>query len=183
MTNLEQIAITTNGLTLIRQLPALQRAGLDALNISLDTLREERFEMFTRRKGWTRVMASIDLAVQLGYNPVKVNYNQFLILCSLLYYIYVIMIYIFIMFDDQVNCVIMRGRNDDEIIDFVAFTRDRPIDVRFIEYMPFQGNEWKENKMVSFDEMKRIIRKKYPDFQALSNQPNDTSKVCFMIPN
>lgn len=75
----------------------------------------------------------------------------------------------------------MRGQNDDEIIDFIDFTRDRPIDVRFIEYMPFQGNEWKENKMVSFDEMKRIIRKKYPDFQALPNQPNDTSKVCFLI--
>lgn len=77
--------------------------------------------------------------------------------------------------------MIMRGRNDDEIIDFVDFTKDRPIDVRFIEYMPFQGNEWKENKMVSFDEMKRIIREKYPDFQALPNQPNDTSKVCFLI--
>lgn len=70
---LEQIAITTNGLTLTRQLPALQRAGLDALNISLDTLKEERFELFTRRKGWARVVASIDLAVQLGYNPVKVT--------------------------------------------------------------------------------------------------------------
>ncbi|XP_029662091.1 molybdenum cofactor biosynthesis protein 1 isoform X1 [Formica exsecta] len=147
LADLEQIAITTNGLTLTRQLPALQRAGLDALNISLDTLREERFEIFTRRKGWMRVMASIDLAVQLGYNPVKIN------------------------------CVIMRGRNDDEIIDFIDFTKERPIDVRFIEYMPFQGNEWKENKMVSFDEMKRIIRKKYPDFQALPNQPNDTSKA------
>ncbi|KAL6265283.1 hypothetical protein P5V15_002063 [Pogonomyrmex californicus] len=145
--DLEQVAITTNGLTLTRQLPALQRAGLDALNISLDTLKEERFESFTRRKGWARVVAAIDLAVQLGYNPVKVN------------------------------CVIMRGRNDDEIIDFVNFTKDRPIDVRFIEYMPFQGNEWKENKMVSFDEMKRIIREKYPDFQALPNQPNDTSKA------
>lgn len=72
MGDLEQVAITTNGLTLTRQLPALQRAGLDALNISLDTLKEERFELFTRRKGWARVMASIDLAVQLGYNPVKV---------------------------------------------------------------------------------------------------------------
>ncbi|XP_072755668.1 molybdenum cofactor biosynthesis protein 1 isoform X2 [Anoplolepis gracilipes] len=145
--DLKQIAITTNALTLTRQLPALQRAGLDALNISLDTLREERFEMFTRRKGWSRVMASIDLAVQLGYNPVKVN------------------------------CVIMRGRNDDEIIDFIDFTKDRPIDVRFIEYMPFQGNEWKENKMVSFDEMKEIIRKKYSNFQTLPNQANDTSKA------
>jgi len=70
--NLEQVAITTNGLTLTRQLPALQKAGLDALNISLDTLKEERFESFTRRKGWARVIASIDLAVQLGYDPVKV---------------------------------------------------------------------------------------------------------------
>lgn len=75
----------------------------------------------------------------------------------------------------------MRGRNDDEITDFVDFTRDRPIDVRFIEYMPFQGNEWKENKMVSFDEMKKIIREKYPDFRALPNQPNDTSKVWLLL--
>lgn len=75
----------------------------------------------------------------------------------------------------------MRGRNDDEIIDFVEFTRNRPIDVRFIEYMPFQGNEWKKDKMVSFDEMKKIIREKYSDFQALPNQPNDTSKVCFLL--
>lgn len=71
--NLKQVAITTNGLTLTRQLPSLQRAGLDAINISLDTLRENRFEQFTRRKGWSRVMAAIDLAVQLGYNPVKVR--------------------------------------------------------------------------------------------------------------
>ncbi|XP_032673373.1 molybdenum cofactor biosynthesis protein 1 isoform X1 [Odontomachus brunneus] len=151
LSNLEQVAITTNGLTLTRQLPALQRAGLDALNISLDTLKEKRFEIFTRRQGWARVMAAIDLAVQIGYNPVKVN------------------------------CVIMRGRNDDEITDFIDFTRDRPIDVRFIEYMPFQGNEWKENKMVSFDEMKKIIREKYPDFRALPNQPNDTSKA-YQVP-
>lgn len=70
---LKHVAITTNGLTLTRQLPSLQRAGLDAVNISLDTLRESRFEQFTRRKGWPRVMAAIDIAIQLGYNPVKVR--------------------------------------------------------------------------------------------------------------
>lgn len=75
MSNLKQVAITTNGLTLTRQLPSLQRAGLDAINISLDTLRENRFEQFTRRKGWSRVMTAIDLAIQLGYNPVKVRKN------------------------------------------------------------------------------------------------------------
>nr|XP_050856026.1 molybdenum cofactor biosynthesis protein 1 isoform X2 [Vespula vulgaris] len=147
----EQVAITTNGLTLTRQLPALQRAGLDALNISLDTLKADRFERFTRRKGWAKVMASIDLAVQLGYNPVKVN------------------------------CVVMRGFNDDELVHFVNMTKDRPLDIRFIEYMPFDGNEWKENKMVSFDEMKKIIRQTYPEFQALPNKANDTSKA-YQVP-
>ncbi|CAL7937152.1 unnamed protein product [Xylocopa violacea] len=144
---LEQVAITTNGLTLTRQLPSLQRAGLDALNISLDTLKENRFEQFTRRKGWSRVMASIDLAIQLGYNPVKVN------------------------------CVVMKGFNDDEIIDFVDLTKSRPIDVRFIEYMPFQGNEWNQNKMISFKAMKELIRNTYPELQRLPNKYNDTSKA------
>ena len=72
--------MTTNGITLTRQLPAFQRAGLDLLNISLDTLKPERFEQFTRRKGWAKVMASINLAIQLGYTPLKVIflscYNQ-----------------------------------------------------------------------------------------------------------
>ncbi|XP_033356140.1 molybdenum cofactor biosynthesis protein 1 isoform X4 [Bombus vosnesenskii] len=148
--NLKQVAITTNGLTLTRQLPSLQYAGLDAINISLDTLRENRFEQFTRRKGWSRVMSAIDLAIQLGYNPVKIN------------------------------CVVMKGSNDDEIIDFVNLTKDRPIDVRFIEYMPFQGNEWKENKMVSFKAMKDLIRDTYPDLQRLPNEYNDTSKAYFV---
>ena len=70
---LQTVAITTNGLMLTRQLVALQRAGLDVLNISLDTLSPARYEQVTRRKGWERVMAGIDLALQLGYSPVKVK--------------------------------------------------------------------------------------------------------------
>uniref|UniRef100_A0AAG5DBT3 cyclic pyranopterin monophosphate synthase n=1 Tax=Anopheles atroparvus TaxID=41427 RepID=A0AAG5DBT3_ANOAO len=69
---LESVGITTNGLMLTRQLVGLQRAGLDALNVSLDTLRAARYEQITRRKGWERVIAGIDLAIQLGYRP-KVN--------------------------------------------------------------------------------------------------------------
>ncbi|XP_008551701.1 molybdenum cofactor biosynthesis protein 1 isoform X1 [Microplitis demolitor] len=145
--NLESVGMTTNGLTLTRQLPALQRAGLDALNISLDSLKKDRFEKFTRRQGFNRVLASIDLAVQLKYNPVKIN------------------------------CVMMRGFNEDELIDFVKFTKDRPIDVRFIEYMPFSGNDWDEAKMLSFEEMKFIIRKEFPDFRQLETPANSTSKA------
>ncbi|XP_014282135.1 molybdenum cofactor biosynthesis protein 1 isoform X4 [Halyomorpha halys] len=147
ISGLEQVAITTNGVTLTKQLVNLQRAGLDVLNISLDTLKSEKYERITRRKGWARVIAGIDLAIQLGYNPVKIN------------------------------VVAMRGFNDDEIIDFVEFTKDRPVDVRFIEYMPFTGNKWETQKMIPFSEMKSMIQAKYPNFSALPNNPNDTSKA------
>lgn len=69
----EGVTITTNGLMLTKQLVELQKAGLDGLNISLDTLKSSRYEEITRRKGWERVMAGIDLALQLGYQPVKVS--------------------------------------------------------------------------------------------------------------
>ncbi|XP_014239920.1 molybdenum cofactor biosynthesis protein 1 isoform X2 [Cimex lectularius] len=151
MPGLESVAITTNGLTLTRQLVSMQKAGLDIINISLDTLKEEKYEKITRRKGYPRVIAGIDLAVQLGYSPVKVN------------------------------VVAMRGFNDDEILDFVEFTKDRNVDVRFIEYMPFTGNKWDTEKMVPFNEMKKVIKEKYPDFAPLPNNPNDTSKA-FHVP-
>lgn len=65
--------MTTNGLTLTRQLVALQRAGLGVLNISLDTLDAKKYERISRRNGWKRVMMGIDLALQLGFSPVKIN--------------------------------------------------------------------------------------------------------------
>lgn len=74
----------------------------------------------------------------------------------------------------------MRDFNDDEICDFVEFTKDRDVDIRFIEYMPFSGNKWNDKKMVSFQEMLDKIRSKWPDFKALPNEPNDTSKVLFV---
>lgn len=70
--NLEQVGITTNGIMLTRVLVGMQRAGLDAINISLDTLKSPKYEKITRRRGWERVVAGIDLSIQLGYQP-KVN--------------------------------------------------------------------------------------------------------------
>lgn len=147
---LQTVAMTTNGLTLTRQLVGFQRAGLDILNISLDTLKPERFINFTRRKGWERVMAGINLALQLEMKPVKVN------------------------------CVVMRGQNDDEICDFVALTESKKVDVRFIEYMPFTGNKWNTEQMVPLKEMLSIIKKRWNNFEALPNGPNDTSKVIIL---
>lgn len=116
---LEQVGITTNGLMLTRLLVPMQRAGLDAINISLDTLDAAKYERITRRRGMERALAGIDLAVQLGYTP-------------------------------KVNCVLMRDFNENELCDFVELTREKPIDVRFIEYMPFSGNKWETNKLVPF---------------------------------
>lgn len=104
---------------LTRLLVPMQRAGLNGLNISLDTLNGAKYETITRRKGFDRVVAGIDLAIQLGFKP-------------------------------KVNCVVMKNFNDSEMCDFVEFTRDRNVDVRFIEYMPFTGNKWDTEKMVTY---------------------------------
>lgn len=117
--NLEQVGITTNGLMLTRLLVPMQRAGLDAINISLDTLNARKFETITRRKGFERVLAGIDLAIQLGYKP-------------------------------KINCVVMNDFNENEICEFVEMTKEKNIDVRFIEYMPFTGNKWETEKMITF---------------------------------
>lgn len=152
---LENVGITTNALVLTRNLVNYQRAGLDAINISLDTLQPKKFEEITRRRGWERVIAGIDLAIQLGYKP-------------------------------KVNCVVMTNFNEDEVTDFVEWTRDRAVDVRFIEYMPFSGNRWETEKMLSFKNMLDLIYNRFPDFTALPNGPNDTSKAyhvpgkCFL---
>ncbi|XP_023220958.1 GTP 3',8-cyclase, mitochondrial-like [Centruroides sculpturatus] len=92
---IEQISITTNGLLLNKHLPALKKAGLKAINISLDTLIPEKFELITRRKGWERVMKSIDASLDFGYIPIKIN------------------------------CVVIKGINEDELCDFVYLTKNQ----------------------------------------------------------
>lgn len=81
----------------------------------------------------------------------------------------------------QVNCVVMKGFNEDEVLDFVDLTKDREVDIRFIEYMPFTGNQWRDTKMMSFKEMMDVIKQNYADFQPLENKPNDTSKVILFF--
>ncbi|XP_050064048.1 molybdenum cofactor biosynthesis protein 1 isoform X2 [Aphis gossypii] len=146
---LKTIAMTTNGLTLTKYLVDFQRAGLNALNVSLDTLQQNTYGKITRRDGQLlkRVLAGIDLALQLGFSPVKVN------------------------------CVLMRGINFDELRDFVEMTRHRTISYRFIEFMPFSMNDWDEKRMVPYKEAIREIMKSYPNFEPCNNEPNSTSKM------
>ncbi|KAK3804585.1 MAG: hypothetical protein JOS17DRAFT_769518 [Linnemannia elongata] len=144
---LKTIAMTSNGIALKRKLPSLVNSGMNLLNLSLDTLDRFKFELMTRRKGFERVMETIDDALALGIDPVKVN------------------------------CVVMRGTNDKEVLDFVEFTRNKKVDIRFIEYMPFGGNKWKENKLVPYQELIKNIQAVHPTFKKLVDDPNDTSKA------
>ncbi|XP_073277888.1 GTP 3',8-cyclase, mitochondrial-like [Primulina huaijiensis] len=146
LNGLKTLAMTTNGIILANKLPRLRECGLSLLNISLDTLVPAKFEFVTRRKGHDRVMKSIDAAIESGYNPVKVN------------------------------CVVMRGFNDDEICDFVELTREKPINVRFIEFMPFDGNVWNVKKLVPYSEMLDILVKKFTGLQRIEDDPTETAK-------
>ena len=146
MPGLRTLAITTNGLLLPKKLAPLRMAGLNLLNISLDTLRADRFEAITRRRGMHLVLRAIDEALKQDGMPVKVN------------------------------CVVMRGVNDDELSDFVAWTRELPIEVRFIEFMPFDGNRWDVSRLVSYREMLDIIQRQFL-LERLGDGPNETSKT------
>ncbi|XP_068194871.1 molybdenum cofactor biosynthesis protein 1 isoform X2 [Antennarius striatus] len=148
---LKTIAVTTNGMNLARLLPKLKDAGLDLINISLDSLVPAKFEFIVRRKGFHKVLEGIEKAVEMGYDPVKVN------------------------------CVVMRGFNEDELLDFVALTEKKPLEVRFIEYMPFDGNKWNFKKMVSYQEMLDQIRQQWPNLEKLETEHTHTAKT-FKVP-
>ena len=127
------LSLTTNGTTLTNLAPALVSAGLERINISLDSLKRERFEQITRRDELDKVLEGIDAAVSAGLAPVKIN------------------------------CVVMRGVNDDEIVDFARFGRERGVTVRFIEFMPLDAQgEWTNEQVVTKAEIVAAIGDVFP---------------------
>lgn len=152
---LRELALTTNAILLEDRLPALKAAGVTHLNISLDTLRPERFKQITRRGGFEVVLGAINAALAAGYGtreqPLKIN------------------------------AVVMRGVNDDELVDFVAWTREAPIEVRFIEYMPFDGNGWEDTELVPLAEMQERVEDVFGPLEPLPGQPEDTA-TTFRVP-
>lgn len=148
---LRELCLTTNGVSLHRKLDDMVQAGLTGVNLSLDTLDPFQFQIMTRRRGFEAVMKSIDHILEL---------NRFGAGIKL-----------------KINCVVMRGLNDREIIPFVEMTREMPIEVRFIEYMPFDGNKWNQKKMFPYQEMLAVIRREYPGLTKIADHENDTSKT------
>lgn len=139
---LKTLALTTNGVALnAAKLERLRDSGVDAVNISLDTLTPEKFEFITRRKGWHLVMRTLRDALNTGFRD-RV----------------------------KLNVVVMHGINDDEVVDFVSLTQDCDIDIRFIEYMPFDGNKWSSKKMMSFKEILHLINKTFPTIEPIYDE-------------
>jgi cyclic pyranopterin phosphate synthase len=127
------LALTTNGATLRTVAPALAAAGLRRVNVSLDTLQPQRFGALTRRDQLADVLDGIDAALEAGLAPVKVN------------------------------AVVVRGVNDDEVVDLARYGRERGVTVRFIEWMPLDGGDsWTDDQVVSQAEILEQIHSVHP---------------------
>ncbi|KAG4431355.1 hypothetical protein IFR05_013169 [Cadophora sp. M221] len=148
---LKELCLTTNGISLHRKLDSMAEAGLTGVNLSLDTLDPWQFQIMTRRKGFEAVMKSINRILEMNKLGAGIKL--------------------------KINCVVMRGMNEREIIPFVELGREQNLEVRFIEYMPFDGNKWSQGKMLSYQEMLDMIREKYPGLRKVQDHKNDTSKT------
>jgi GTP 3',8-cyclase len=127
------LAMTTNGATLRLIAHDLRAAGLDRLNVSLDSLRRDRFAQITRRDDLDKVLDGIAAAREAGFDPIKIN------------------------------CVVERGVNDDEVVDIAAWGRDNALAVRFIEFMPLDATGgWDRSKVVGQDEIVQAIAARFP---------------------
>jgi cyclic pyranopterin phosphate synthase len=127
------VAMTTNGASLPLIAGDLRAAGLRRINISCDSLRPERFLAMTRRDALDKVLLGIDAALEVGFDPVKVN------------------------------VVLVRGVNDDEVVEMATFGRERGVTVRFIEFMPLDASgEWGQQRVVPAAEVVAAIDAVYP---------------------
>ena len=144
-----QLTLTTNGTRLHEFVDVLEEANIRSLNISLDTLKAERFAAITRRDQFTKLMDNIEILLQKGFHV-------------------------------KINTVAMNGINDDEINDFIEWTRHAPVHVRFIEFMPFTGNQWSSQKVFTLQQILERVSMKYL-FTPLPAVKSDTAKA-YSIP-
>ena len=127
-----QLALTTNGIGLKSRAAKLRAAGLDRLNISLDTVHADTFATMTRRPFLKQVMSGIDAALEAGFAPLKVN------------------------------AVLLRGVNDGEAGDLVEWALDRGVELRFIENMPLGGDRsWQRAELITAEEIRALVRQRY----------------------
>jgi cyclic pyranopterin phosphate synthase len=143
-----ELAMTTNGATLALVAGDLRAAGLDRVNISLDSLRRDRFVAITKRDALREVLDGINAAQEAGFSV-------------------------------KVNCVLVRGVNDDEIVDFAAFGRQQGVSVRFIEFMPLDAQDaWSASQVVPSREVIDRIHAVYP-LEVVEHGPEPAARYRF----
>jgi GTP 3',8-cyclase len=150
---IREVTLTTNGILFPREATKLWAAGIRRVNLSMDTLKPERFEKIARRPEFVRAWDGVESAIEQGFSPIKIN------------------------------CVVMRGFNDDEIADFARLTLERPLSVRFLEYMPIgivTPPQWRARYM-SNEEVLTVLREHFPTLETLSDEGASTSRN-FRIP-
>jgi len=140
---IKDIAITTNGILLPKYAKDLKKAGLKRVNISIDSLKPHKYKEITRGGDLSKVLDGINEAIELGLTPVKLN------------------------------VVAIGGYNDDEIGDFIQLTKDKPIDVRFIELMPIgEASEWGKERFISNEDIKNM----FPDLESTETEKSSPAK-------
>lgn len=141
------LTLTTNGILIPDFITTFKEAGINTINISIDSLVKEKYNQITRRNYFDTVLQNIDLLLQENFNV-------------------------------KLNIVLIKNFNGDEILDFIALTKYKNIQIRFIEFMPFSGNEWDKSKLIGYAEILEIIQSQYAvqDIKRLTDAPNDTAK-------
>jgi cyclic pyranopterin phosphate synthase len=129
---IEEVALTTNGILLAEQARDLKRAGLDRLNISLDSMSEETFRRISRREGLHRVLEGIAAAQDVGFENIRLN------------------------------AVAIRNLTEPEIVPLARFARERGLELRFIEFMPLDAEEhWQEDQVLSGDDIRETLEAEF----------------------
>ncbi len=144
-----ELSMTTNGATLALIAHDLKAAGLQRLNISIDTLHADRFFELTKRNELSRVIEGIHAAVEAGFDPVKLN------------------------------VVPMRGINDDEVLDFLRFGQENGVTVRFIEFMPLDAqSEWSNERVITAKEILETAATEY-EFEPITRGSSPAERFRF----
>ena len=124
---IDPVCLTTNGVLLRELAPAIYNTGVRHLNVSLDTLKRDRYRQITGSDNLPAVMAGLERAASLGFHPLKIN------------------------------CVVLRGIIDDEVLDIARLAREHPLQVRFIELMPTTSQPWWQRHFLSMAEVRRRL--------------------------
>ncbi|MBL1281070.1 MAG: GTP 3',8-cyclase MoaA [Fluviicola sp.] len=147
-----ELAITTNAVLVDQFIETFKEAGINSVNVSLDSLEEKSFNAISRRNYFDRIKANIDLLIK----------NDFHV---------------------KINVVVIRNLNEHEIPDFISWTKNENIHVRFIEFMPFDGNQWNWDKKVSYKEIMQIAKDRFGEkcIFKIEDAKNDTARNYRLI--